>query len=255
MSTSHNAFLPPDLRELIEADRQVADPSEAVRQDVARRVDRALGLGGAMLVMSPRSAGKWVPQAGPAMAPAAVGIAAWKIAVGVAVVTLAAGGGLTLGLRQPGAPALGDQQAMSLGTAPAARSAVGAPIADLAVPSVSLDLDAPLEATAAFSKAPSVERARPARATDRLADERKLLDRARAALVRRDASEALSALRSHEKSFPRGQLVEERDGMRVQALVLAHDFGSARAAGERFRKVYTRSMFLPVVDRALESAR
>ena len=82
-----------------------------------------------------------------------------------------------------------------------------------------------------------------------------MLDRARSALVRHDAADALSAIRSHEKSFARGQLVEERESMRVLALVLAHDFGSARAAAERFHKVYARSMFLPVVDRALESAR
>ncbi len=127
-------------------------------------------------------------------------------------------------------------------------------VADVTAPSVSLDLDAPFEAPVS-SKVQSPERGRPVRATDRLADERKLLDHARSALVRRDATEALSALRSHERAFPRGQLVEEREGMRVQALVLAHDFGSARTAGERFRKVYARSVFLPVVDRALESTR
>ena len=64
MSTSHNAFLPPDLRKLIEADRQAADPSEAVRQDVARRVDRALGLGGAMLIPLPGIASQQMELAG-----------------------------------------------------------------------------------------------------------------------------------------------------------------------------------------------
>jgi hypothetical protein len=263
MSTSHNAFLPPDLRELIEADRHAADPSEAVRQDVARRVDRALGLGGAMLLPAPAAMSKWdvAPQAGPAIAPAAAGIAAWKIAVGVAVVALAGGGGLTLAARQADPPALHNQPTMSIGVAKAPtpepsplRVFPAGSVGDAIGSSVSLDLDAPPESTAS-SKAQSPDRAHPARASDRLADERRLLDRARSSLVRRDAAEALSALRSHEKAFARGQLVEEREGMRVQALVLAHDFGSARTAGERFRKTYARSVFLPVVDRALESAR
>jgi hypothetical protein len=254
MSTSHNAFLPPDLRELIEADRQAVDPSADVRQDVARGVDRALGLGGAMLVSAPSTTSRVVPQGGPAMAPAAAGIAAWKIAVGVVVVALAGGGGFTLASRQAGVAAIHEQAPMSLRAAPAPKATAELPVADVAASSLSLDLDVPLEAVAS-SRAQSPERARPVRATDRLADERKLLDRARSALVRRDAAEALSALRSHDKAFPRGQLVEEREGMRVQALVLGHDFGSARAAGERFRKVYARSVFLPVVDRALESAR
>jgi hypothetical protein len=265
MSTSHNAFLPPDLRELIEADRHAADPSEDVRQDVARRVDRALGLGGAMLIPAPSAISKWdvAPQAGSAIAPAAAGIAAWKIAVGIAVVALAGGGGLSLAGRHTSSPPIHVQTTTSLELATAPKTAPeSSPVralppgssGDIAQSSVSLDLDA-LPETTASSKVQSPERARPVRTSDRLADERRLLDRARSSLVRRDAAEALSALRSHEKAFPRGQLVEEREGMRVQALVLAHDFGSARTAGERFRKAYARSVFLPVVDRALESAR
>jgi hypothetical protein len=258
MSTSHNAFLPPDLRELIDADRSTGDPPEAVRLDVARRVDRVLGLGGAMLLPVPSTVGKWdvTLQVSLSVAPAgaAAGVAAWKIAVGIAVVALAGGGGFTLAKRQAAAPALHDQATAAALTSTAPISTAPTSPSNTAMPSVSLDLDAPIEAAAA-SRAQSSERAHPARAIDRLAEERKLLDRARSALVRRDAAEALSALRAHEKSYSRGQLVEEREGMRVQALVLAHDFGSARAAGERFRKVYSHSVFLPVVDRALESAR
>ena len=141
MSTSHNAFLLPDLRKLIEADRQAADPSEAVRQDVARRVDRALGLGGAMLIPSAGiAASKWSSAA--AVAPAAAGIAAWKIAVGVAVVALAGGGGFTLASRQASAPAIHDQSTMDVGgrgapqVAPGANAAAEALIANSAPASV-----------------------------------------------------------------------------------------------------------------------
>jgi hypothetical protein len=206
-----------------------------------------------------------VPPAGPAAAvPAAAGIAAWKIAVGVAVVSLAAGaGGFTLAARRFEPSTMHDRAPMSQGAAMLGAPALGAAPPATASPagaaatalSVSIDLDA-LPSAEQGAAGPLPERARaPVRATDRLADERRLLDRARSALARHDASEALAALRSHERAFPRGQLVEEREGMRVQALVLAHDFGSARAAGERFHKVYGRSVFLPAVDRALASAR
>jgi outer membrane protein assembly factor BamD (BamD/ComL family) len=88
---------------------------------------------------------------------------------------------------------------------------------------------------------------------DTLAAERIVLDGAHSALVRHDASGALVALRSHERAFPRGQLLEERESMRVQALSLAHDSVAAQAAGERFRRHFPRSMFLPAVDQALEA--
>jgi hypothetical protein len=277
MSTSHNAFLPPDLRALIEADRNQPGPPEEVRQKVARRVDRALGLGGAMLIPVPALGKVSVPpSAGSVAAPAAVGVAAWKIAIGVAVVALAGAGGFTLAARRAPASATREPATMAIGrsagnvsaglgavgVAPEAKSAATPSTVENSAPSILLDLDAdpasinaPAPTTAAAAKASSPEHARPARPTDRLADERKLLDRARSALARRDAGDALAAIRAHEKAFGRGQLVEEREGMRVQALVVAHDFGSARAAGERFRKAYPHSVFQPVVDRALEIAR
>jgi hypothetical protein len=276
MSTSHNAFLPPDLRALIEADRNQPGPPEEVRQDVARRVDRALGLGGAMLIPVPSALGKAsvAPQAGTVAAPVAVGVAAWKIAVGVAVVALAGGGGFTIAARRAPVSAMHEPAAMAIGrsaggvsagpatigVAPEAKSAAAPSNVDTSAPSISLDLDSEpasdnVAAPGAAAKGLSPERAHPARPADRLADERKLLDRARTALAHRDPADALAAIRAHEKAFGRGQLVEEREGMRVQALVVAHDFGSARAAGERFRKAYPHSVFLPVVDRALEIAR
>jgi hypothetical protein len=261
MSTSHNAFLPPDLRALIEGDRNSPEPAEDVRRDVARRVDRALGLGGAMLIPVPSSAlGKLSvpPQAGSVALPAAAGVAAWKIAVGVAVVALAGAGGFTIAARRAPVPAMQQPAAMAIGVAPQVKATAQPVTSNNAAPSLSLDLDADSEQAlpaAPASKVSSSEHARPARPTDRLAEERKLLDRARSALVRRDAGDALAAIRAHEKAFGRGQLAEEREGMRVQALVVAHDFGSARAAGDRFRKAFPHSVFLPVVDRALEIAR
>jgi hypothetical protein len=96
--------------------------------------------------------------------------------------------------------------------------------------------------------------AQPPAALDTLAAERIVLDGARASLVHHDAAGALAALRAHEQSFPRGQLLEERESMRVQALALAHDFNAARTTGDKFRRRFPHSMFLPAVERALDAA-
>ena len=99
---------------------------EAVRQDVARRVDRALGLGGAMLIPSPGiAASKWSSAAGPAVARLWPGLPR-EIAIGVAVVALAGGGGFTLAARQASAPAIHDQSTMAVGGRGALQGAPGA---------------------------------------------------------------------------------------------------------------------------------
>jgi hypothetical protein len=86
---------------------------------------------------------------------------------------------------------------------------------------------------------------------NRLAAERALLDRARRALMRGDGDAALDPLGRHATSFPRGQLVEEREGMRVKALVLAGRRSEARARANSFRRRFPHSLFLPVVEAAL----
>ncbi len=84
-----------------------------------------------------------------------------------------------------------------------------------------------------------------------LGAERAIIDTARSALARGDASAALVSLEAHEKSHPRGQLDEERDALFVQAFALS---GQSRVAVERaarFRLAYPSSVFLPAVDAAV----
>ena len=96
------------------------------------------------------------------------------------------------------------------------------------------------------------DRAAGGRDTD-LARERALLEVARTALSRGQNAAARSALERHAQSFPKGQMLEERESLWVQALVAAGEYPAARARGERFRKRFPRSIFLPVVDGALRS--
>lgn len=70
-----------------------------------------------------------------------------------------------------------------------------------------------------------------------LAEELALMDRARQAIARNDAAEALRALDDHATRFPQGTLVRERDVLRVTALCVAgredEAIGVAAAAGPR----------------------
>ena len=86
-----------------------------------------------------------------------------------------------------------------------------------------------------------------------LADERHLLEVARAALSRARPQEALAALDEHARRYPAGELDEESESMRVDALVAAGSYEEARAAAERFNTKYPGSMLRASVSRALRS--
>lgn len=84
-----------------------------------------------------------------------------------------------------------------------------------------------------------------------LASENALVSRAQAALARGRVGEALAAIAEHQRSYPRGQFVEEREALAVQALVRAGNLDAARARAERFRARYPRSMLRRAVDSAV----
>jgi hypothetical protein len=93
-----------------------------------------------------------------------------------------------------------------------------------------------------------------ARERDRnLAAERALIEQARTALARTQGASALAALERHARDFPQGELEEERESLRVQALVGLEQFDQARKAGARFHRRFPRSIFGAVVDEALKS--
>ncbi|MGB0591692.1 MAG: hypothetical protein ACPGU1_18605 [Myxococcota bacterium] len=87
-----------------------------------------------------------------------------------------------------------------------------------------------------------------------LAAERKLLDRARAALGSRDQPGALRIVRSHRAKYPRGALVEERESLWVRGLLESGQVAPGVKRGERFLKRFPRSIHRGAVERALERA-
>ena len=78
--------------------------------------------------------------------------------------------------------------------------------------------------------------------------ERALIDTAQTAVARRDAEAALATLAKHAREFPQGRLVEEREWLTIQALVLAGHGDDARARATSFRRTFPQSLMLPAVD-------
>jgi len=78
--------------------------------------------------------------------------------------------------------------------------------------------------------------------------ELRVLEPARSALARGDFNSALAAIAKHEGRFPAGKLAEEREALRVKALLgLGHD-DAARAAAADFRHAFPGSALLPSVE-------
>jgi hypothetical protein len=95
---------------------------------------------------------------------------------------------------------------------------------------------APVVPDAAPAVVPDAAPARPRRVSREL-DEPLLIDQARTALRRRLVDEALAALAQHERRFPAGQLVEEREVLYIEAELLR---GDRAAADERIARYLAR---------------
>ena len=123
---------------------------------------------------------------------------------------------------------------------PAARSVPVAPLAPRHKVPAKLP---PVASSQAVAKDPAV------------AAERALIEMGRTALGRGQARAAYEAMVEHEQRFPRGRLGEERDAIRIQALVEVGQLAAARLLAEGFARDYPRSLLRPAIDRALSGAR
>jgi TolA-binding protein len=79
---------------------------------------------------------------------------------------------------------------------------------------------------------------------ERYALELKVLQPAREAVARGDFSSALATLAEHERRFPNGQLAEEREALRVQALSGLGRTEEAGRAAAAFRERFPASVLL-----------
>jgi hypothetical protein len=88
-------------------------------------------------------------------------------------------------------------------------------------------------------------------AQSQLAAERQLLDRARGALEQEDGAAALATIAEHERKYPDGILVQEREAMAVRALLLLGRAPEARARADRFKSRFPDSVLLPSIEAAV----
>jgi hypothetical protein len=81
-----------------------------------------------------------------------------------------------------------------------------------------------------------------------------LLTRARQADVRGDYTDVLAILAEHQRSHPDGRLSEEREVLRVRALVGLGQRNEARRAAARFHRQFPQSVLLQKVDESLTTS-
>jgi hypothetical protein len=84
-------------------------------------------------------------------------------------------------------------------------------------------------------------------------EELQILSRARQSDARGDYAEVLAIAAEHARSHPVGRLSEEREVLRVKALVGLGRDGEARLAAAKFRRQFPRSVLLQKIDDMLAS--
>jgi hypothetical protein len=112
---------------------------------------------------------------------------------------------------------------------------------------------APVVAPAAIADvppAPPIAGARPPMSrADAARAELRLLRQARAAVAREDYAAALPPIAEHARQFKNGRLAEEREALRVKALAGLGRTEDARRAAAAFRDRFPRSVLLPAVSK------
>lgn len=81
--------------------------------------------------------------------------------------------------------------------------------------------------------------------------ELQVLQPARQAVARQDFSSALSAISEHQRLYPSGRLTEEREALRVKALLGLGRNAEAQRAGSAFRTRFPRSALLGRIEEML----
>jgi hypothetical protein len=135
--------------------------------------------------------------------------------------------------------------------APAPPVNTAAPPAEQALPTI----PPPVASAAAPTAAPvPSRRATISRGQGDGLEELRLLSRARQSDARGDYAQVLAIVAEHERRHPAGRLAEEREVLRVKALVGLGRLEEARAAAAKFRRSFPRSVLLPKVDQLLASS-
>jgi len=103
-------------------------------------------------------------------------------------------------------------------------------------------------------RAAKTKSAQPAKSpADVYAMELRVLQPAQQAVARKDFASALAAVAEHQRRFPSGKLAEEREALRVKALLGLGRSEDAQRAGAGFQKRFPRSALVGRMDRMLSA--
>jgi hypothetical protein len=224
----------PEVARLLQLERARPDPDESTSARVLARVEATFA-GPAAAAANPGPSSKAPPVR-------SLGVVA---RTAMLVLPLVAGGALLAmhTLTRPPVPAPASSEVVTADT--------GATVPPEEEPALSAS-STPVAEEPARRRSPSSASLPPSEAID-LRAERTLLDRARAALLHGDALAALASVGEHARRFPHGALAEEREALRVEALVSAERYDEARTTAARFHAARPGSLLTPAVDTALRS--
>ncbi|MGE5784853.1 MAG: hypothetical protein ACM3ZE_09680, partial [Myxococcales bacterium] len=126
-------------------------------------------------------------------------------------------------------------------------------IALIPVPASATSASSNTEAAVSSSRArqTQAERAASGVNSESFAAELQVLQPARQAVARGEHSSALGIIAEHQRLFPHGVLTEEREALRVKALVGLGRATEAERAGAAFRKRFPRSALVGRIDSLL----
>ncbi|MHB8419924.1 MAG: tetratricopeptide repeat protein [Myxococcales bacterium] len=248
----------PELRKLVDRERGRPDPSEAARGLVRAKLKASL----------PQLAWQAAPRPGPREAPSPLrghGPALLKPLTRyllVSAVSYGAGVGSGMALdalrRPPAAPTASVAPVPAPApvpvAAPPAPAAIPPPVTPAPVPHRIRPASRPPAAPSRPSPRPPPTKAADQADAD-LEAEDALVERARAALSRRQPDDALAALAEHRRRFPNGRLVEERSALEVEALASSGRRDDARSKAQEFQNRYPDSLLWPAVQEALDRMR
>jgi hypothetical protein len=121
-------------------------------------------------------------------------------------------------------------------------------VPSVSAPATSADasLSEPLSAKSKFAT-----QARAVTETEAYAMELRVLQPARYAVARQDYAAALSAIAEHQRRYASGKLAEEREALRVKALLGLGRTAEAQRAGVAFRARFPHSVLLGRIDELL----
>jgi hypothetical protein len=223
--------LPAEVQQLLNAERRPVTPPAGARDRVRARVGVTLGLAAA--ATGAATTAKAASGAG--------GLFSLKVLVPLGLGAFLVGGYVVPRLLQRPAP-------------------VAAPVVALPAPPVAetpptVMEPAPVETAPVVESESAAPRPAVRAAPPGLAQERRALDEARTLINHGGAVAGLAALQRHQKDFPRGQLAEERDALRVMALAQLGRSTEAREAARAFSRRHPGSVLQSAVDAALASIR